>query len=235
MAVQDNFNSRLCGLPSGAKRRKARPGASRGGAPQGGARPPLLGAPLAYARETALPCPCGGGPLSGETSPFPRTSSTGAVPSLFAASEKRRPGADGPHARKMRRPHRKRTPRTLRMRTPKADEAGGPSPPAHPWRVGGRFVPGKAGAGARRAAEGLRTERGHARMDAPGPGPQRRAKGAAKARPWFGADKAVYFGQAYRALVSWWWIVFPIPDPPFFFPLSPPRAIILSMTIAGNA
>ena len=59
--------------------------------------------------------------------------------SLFAASEKRRPGADGPHARKARRPHRKRTSGTLRMRTPKADAAGGPSPPAHPSRGGGAF------------------------------------------------------------------------------------------------
>ena len=113
MAVQNNLSSRLRGLPSGAKRRKARS------------------------------------------------------------------GADGPHARKARRPHRKRTECTLRMRPPKLDAAGGPSPPAHPWRVGGRFVLDEAGAGARRAAEGLQPERGHAGVDAPGPGPQRRANGAA--------------------------------------------------------
>ncbi len=190
MTVQHNFSLHLWGLPSGAKRRKARPGASRGGAPLGGARPPLLCAPLAQARGAALPYPCGGSPLSGETSPFPRTTSTGAVSSLFAASGKRRSGADGPHARKTRRQHRKRTPRTLRMRTPKADEAGGPSSPAHPWRVGGRFASEGAGSGARRAAEGLRTERGHAGVDAPVKGPQRRAKGAAETQPWVGAGKA---------------------------------------------
>ena len=60
---------------------------------------------------------------------------------------------------------------------------------------GGRFTPDKAGAGARRAAEGLRPERGHAGVDAPGEGPQRRAKSAAKAQPWSGAGRAVYFGQ----------------------------------------
>jgi hypothetical protein len=54
----------------GALRRVAR------GAPRGGARPPLLCAPLACARGAALPCPCGGSPLRGETSPFPRTPST---------------------------------------------------------------------------------------------------------------------------------------------------------------
>jgi len=96
IAVQNIFSSRVCVLPSGAKRRKARPGASRCGAPRGGARPPLLGAPRAQARGSALPCPCGGSPLSGETSPFPRTPSAGAVSSLSAAGEKRRSGADGP-------------------------------------------------------------------------------------------------------------------------------------------
>ena len=63
-------------------------------------------------RGSAAPprrCPCGGSPLSGETSPFPRTPSTGAIFSLFAASEKRRSGADGPSARKPRRPRRRRT------------------------------------------------------------------------------------------------------------------------------
>jgi hypothetical protein len=43
---------------------------------------------------------------------------------------------------------------------------------------------------------GLRTERGHACAAAPVEGPQRRAKGAAETQPWFGAGKAVYFGQA---------------------------------------
>ena len=33
-------------------------------------------------------------------------------------------------------------------------------------------------------------------MDAPGPGPQRRAKGAAQTQSWFGGGKALYFGQA---------------------------------------
>jgi hypothetical protein len=48
----------------------------------------------------------------------------------------------------------------------------------------------------RRPAEGLRQERGHAGVDAPLEGHQRRAKGAAETQPWFGAGKAVYFGQA---------------------------------------
>ena len=34
-------------------------------------------------------------------------------------------------------------------------------------------------------------------MDAPGPGRQRCAKGAAEAQPWFGGGKALYFGQAW--------------------------------------
>jgi len=61
---------------------------------------------------------------------------------------------------------------------------------------GGTQPPRKAGVGARRAAEGLRTERGHARLDATVEGPQRRVNGAAKTQPWFGAGGAVYFGQA---------------------------------------
>ena len=43
---------------------------------------------------------------------------------------------------------------------------------------------------------GLRTERGHAGVDAPGEGPQRRAKGAAEAQQWFRAGNTLYFGQA---------------------------------------
>jgi len=41
-----------------------------------------------------------------------------------------RPDADGPRARKARRPHRNRTSCTLRMRAPKPDAAIGPSPSA---------------------------------------------------------------------------------------------------------
>ena len=85
---------------------------------------------------------------------------------------------------------------TLRKRTPKADEAGGPSPPAHPWGVGDGSHQDEAGPGAQRAAEGLRTERGHAGVDAPGSGPQRRANGAAQTQPWLVAGKAPNFGQA---------------------------------------
>ena len=85
------------------------------------------------------------------------------------------------------------------MQTPKADEAGGPSPPAHPWRVGGRCTTTKAGPGARRAAQGLRPERGHACADAPGEGPLSRAKGAAQTQPWSEAGRALYFGQACSA------------------------------------
>jgi len=62
--------------------------------------------------------------------------------------------------------------------------------------VEGPLILGKAGSGARRAAEGLWTERGHAGVDAPVEGPHRRAKGAAETQPWFEAGRAVYFGQA---------------------------------------
>jgi hypothetical protein len=48
----------------------------------------------------------------------------------------------------------------------------------------------------RRPAEGLRQERGHAGVDAPVEGPQRRAKGAAHTQPWAGAGRAACFGQA---------------------------------------
>ena len=94
--------------------------------------------------------------------------------SLFAASEKRRSGADGPHARKVTRPHRKRTQWSLRMQTPKADEAGGPSPPAHPCRVGGDGRIGRGRAwrpkGGRGTADGARPRwRGRARRRPPAP------------------------------------------------------------------
>ena len=60
-------------------------------------------------------------------------------------------------------------------------------PGATPER-GGRAFQHEAGPGARRAAEGLGTGRGEAGMDAPGPGPPCRAKGAARARPTFEGD-----------------------------------------------
>ena len=65
-----------------------------------------------------------------------------------AKRRKARSGADGPHARKVRRPHR-----------------------------------------------------GHACVDAPGEGPERRAKGAAETQPWFGAGRGVYFGQASSVIL----------------------------------
>ncbi len=207
MAVQNSFGSHLMGLPSGAKRRKARPGADgpRGPASRGSlarrsrpgmgreARRGRKGGPLSTSRNKAdrpgrgVPPGCR---RAGHLLCRPSSACRFArLPRAFAnllrpgGQRAESPREAGPPARKLRRPHRKRTQCTLRMRTPKADEAGGPSPPAHPWRVGWPPTTGKAGAGARRAAEGLRPERVHARVDAPGEGPQRRAKGAAQTQP----------------------------------------------------
>ena len=146
---------------------------------RGSAAPPRRAPGWRQGRCSTLPSrkqPSGRGNLPVSPHPFGRHRAP-----RFSQSEKRRSGADGPYARNARRPHRKRTSRPLRMRTPKGDEAGGPSPPAHPWRVGGRFVPNEGGPGARRATGRLRPERGHARVAAPDQAP--RAAPTARPRP----------------------------------------------------
>jgi|GEM_PF-5879150 len=62
---------------------------------------------------------------------------------------------------------------------------------------GGGAVQREAGPGARRAAEGLGTGRAEAGMEAPGPGPPCRAKGAARARPTFEGDTLLCFEHAW--------------------------------------